>query len=359
MKRGTLVLLVLGVVLFSSFVSALETDCLYYFYGEGDVRSEATGIFLDKLNAQYTGLKIHSFEIYYDKENLATLEEFLESYEVPTEKQGVPIVFLSQSYFVGEKPIVEYLEKAILSNHGMNCPSLKQKEVLGVVGETSPKHLIDTLTFFSITGAAIIDSVDACAIAILLILLVILLILGKNKKALMGGISFIVGVYVAYALLGTGVLGTFTQGYYFPKVVGGLAILLGLIVIRSFLKGKLLLKEMQEGERFRKAKRWLSFPATVALIGFLISLFGFSANRRQFAVISSLLTDKLAEWAAMPLLLYYLLIFILPLVILTVGICYIMKAIEKNEKGELKNTRLLHSISGAVMVVLGIIILIF
>jgi cytochrome c biogenesis protein CcdA len=364
MKRGKLVLLVFFLILFSGFAFALEKDCVYYFYGEGDSRSEMAGIFLEELQSKYSSLNINKFEVYYDKTNLKLLQDYFDAYQVPMEKQGVPIIFLAQSYFVGERPITEYLENAVISNEDLSCPSLKEKGALGIIGEKSPKHLIETLTFFTITGAAIVDSLDSCALAILLILLGILLIIEKRKKLLKGGISFIAGIYAAYFFLGTKMLGAFTKGYYFHKIVGGLAIILGLTIVWYLWKGKIFFREIQEKKGLRKAIKEMSSPAAIFLIGFTLSLFGFSLVRKYFSVISGLAAEKITRWAAMPLLLYYNLIFILPLILVVSVFYYSLKKMKKHEdkeergaeKRREKDTRLLHLLVGIIMVVLGLVV---
>lgn len=356
-----MLLVVLFLILMSSFASAIEKDCIYYFHGEGDSKSEATGIFLGNLQSKYTGLQIHDFEIYYDKANLELLQDYFDAYGVPKEKQGVPIVFLPQSYFVGDRSITEYIENAIISNKNLLCPSLIQHGVLGVIGEKSPQHLIETLTFFTITSAAIVDSVDASALAVLLILLGLLLIMEKKKRIMYGGASFITSVFLIYFLLGVGVLGTFARSSYFYKTVSGLAIVLGLTIIWYLWKGKIFLREIKENKKWGKFIRKMASPATTFLIGFVISLLSFSSSRKYFLVISNLLAEETTGWVAMPLLLYYNVLFILPLIALSLlfywGADKIKEDKESPKPAGKWNIKVLHLIAGLFMFVLGIFIL--
>lgn len=368
-------MLVFFLILFSALASAVEKDCLYYFHGEGCPHCGATGIFMDNLQSKYPELSIHKFEVYYNKTNWRLMQDYFDAYEVPVKKQGVPIVFLPTSYFVGERPITEYLESAILSNKDLLCPSLKKDEMLGVIGEASPKHLIRTLTFGVITGAAIVDSINPCAIAVLLILLGTLLAVKKRKRLLRAGIAFTVSIYIAYFLFGIGLLSVLTLtgvSYYFYKVIGGLAILIGLLNIKDyFWYGKIVLMEipLKWRPRLKKLLKGVTSPAGAFIVGFAVCLFELPCTGGPYLVILGLLAEKATKWAAMPLLLYYNLIFILPLIIIISIVYYSMKKIEEHgqekkvdirgeiEKWRKKNTKLLHLIAGIIMLILGLIIL--
>jgi len=376
MKKRILWFLVF-VVLLSSFALGQEKDCIYYFYGEGCPHCGATGIYLDKLELRYPSLEIDEFEIYYNKQNLRLLQDYFEAYEVPMEKQGVPVVFLSKSYFVGDRPIMEYLEGTIIANENVTCPSLVKDETLGVIGQKSPKHLIETLTFGVVTGAAIVDSINPCAIAVLLILLGGLLAVKERKRILKTGFAFIASIYLAYFLFGVGILAALALtgvSYYFYKVIGLVAILIGLFNIKDyFWYGKIVLMEIpyKWRPRLKKLLRGATSPAGAFIIGFAVCLFELPCTGGPYLVILGLLAEKLTKWAAMPLLLYYNLIFILPLVIITLVIYLSMKNIEEHgdkkkidihgklEQWRQRNIRLLHLIAGIIMVILGLMILFF
>lgn len=370
------VILSLFLVLLSALVSAQE-DCLYYFYGEGCPHCGATNIFLDKLQVKYPGLQITKFEVYYERDNLKLLQEHFDAYEVPLEKQGVPIVFLSDSYFVGDKPIIDYLENALLSREGKGCPSLEEDGAVGVIGQKSPKHLIETLTFGVVTGGAIIDSINPCAIAVLLILLGALLVVKDRRRLVKTGLAFIAAVYLAYFLFGVGILAAlrFTgASYYFYKAIGVLAILIGLLNIKDyFWHGKVILMEIPLKWRpgLKKLLQRAVSPAGAFIAGFVVCLFELPCTGGPYLIILGLLAEKVTRWAAMPLLVYYNLVFVLPLVVILLAVYFSMKKIEEHgkqvkvdicgeiEKWRQRNIKLLHLVGGLVMVGLGAVILVF
>src|SRR3989339_45249 len=64
--------------------------------------------------------------------------------------------------------------------------------------------MIDLSEFFRITGLALADSINPCAIAVLTMILMSILIKnpGKKEKVLYAGLSFILAVYVGYLFYG-------------------------------------------------------------------------------------------------------------------------------------------------------------
>jgi len=162
--------------------------------------------------------------------------------------------------------------------------------------------------------------------------------------------------------------------YYFYKVIGLVAILIGLFNIKDyFWYGKIVLMEIpyKWRPRLKKLLRGATSPAGAFIIGFAVCLFELPCTGGPYLVILGLLAEKLTKWAAMPLLLYYNLIFILPLVIITLVIYLSMKNIEEHgdkkkidihgklEQWRQRNIRLLHLIAGIIMVILGLMILFF
>lgn len=96
---------------------------------------------------------------------------------------------------------------------------------------------MSVLSFFlAVTGAALVDSVKPCAVAVLL-LFAALLAVGKREKALRCS-GFILSVYVECCLLGLGVFPALQVSgfyYYFHLLVGFLAIAVGAFNVKNFV----------------------------------------------------------------------------------------------------------------------------
>ena len=125
----------------------VKDTCVYYFYGTGCELCSETNSFIISLETKYPELKIKKFEVYYNKTHRQLLQNYLDAYGVAVNQQGLPIVFLPTSYFLGPKSITTFLEGSINANTDSSCPQETKTEVIGIIGkQKAPKNLIETLT---------------------------------------------------------------------------------------------------------------------------------------------------------------------------------------------------------------------
>lgn len=371
MKRGRIVLLILLLICLSSLAWA-EGNCIYYFYGKDCPTCEETDAFLANLTLNYPELKIEKFEIYYNKDNSQLLQNYFGRYKVPVEKQGLPAVFLAKGYLVGYKAISSFLEKTLASEEELACPTLDKAEVLGITGEKSPRYLIETLTFGKVTRGAIKESFGKGTLAVWLILFAVLLAAMSSKKLRLAGIALICGVYLAFLSYGLGKVANWTNGLSFSRTIGGIMIFLGLGVILN----SILWKATKEKYHLKREKiRWLleiiSFPVITLAIGFFSSLLVLGRGGETLWIIMLLLKEEAMRSGAIPLLAYYIAIFVLPWLAATLLIYFLKKKIEdyKKEKKfdfrreiELekeRRTKLLASGIAVLILVLGIVLAFF
>ncbi len=118
-----LIFFIILFILSINVVSAGET-CIYYFYGNGCPYSAKVTPVINELEKTNPDININRFEIYLNQDNLELLKQFFKAYNVPSNKQAVPIVFIADEYLVGDKEIIDNLETEINSNSGASCPSL-------------------------------------------------------------------------------------------------------------------------------------------------------------------------------------------------------------------------------------------
>ncbi len=362
-------ILIIVLISLTSFLTlaedSTENDCLYYFYGEKCPDCEQINTFLLTLNQKYPNLNLQKFEVYYNLDNSKLLDTYLKNFGITEESQGLPIIFLESSYFVGKKSITTLLEERIKNHHGSACPSLEKTEAIGVVGLGSSIDVLDTLTFFNVTGSAFADLFKPGALALLLILLIILSVTRNNQKNLIKeeheddskkvkddyyekllkrGILFIAGIYLAYFIFGIGWLDWFyrsTITHGFTKIIGFSAIIFALVKIKAFFKTwKMLFKNFPQElkDKLKKiAGYFISFPG-VFLTGLIISLFTFSGASQTLILIRNLFAGGIKRVVVLPLLLYYNLIFILiPLAIVILLYFAKQKLAEKADKKSQEN----------------------
>lgn len=234
-------------------------------------------------------------------------------------------------------------------------------------GETcqTPTMFSLNLTPWAVVCGAAIDAINPCEFAILILLMASMLIgEGNRKKALLTGLAFIAAVFISYFLMGIGLL-EFIRHYtlsfsgYFYKIMGGLAIIIGLLNVKDyFWYGKGVLMEVPQRWRpkMKELIRRVVSPWGGFLTGLLISLFLLPCTSGPYIVILGMLATKTTFFTAFLYLILYNLIFILPMTIIVLAMYFGLPP-EKAEAWRKEKIRLLHLIAGIILLALGGVIL--
>ncbi len=227
------------------------------------------------------------------------------------------------------------------------------------------------LTLWKITTLAFADSINPCALAVLAMILMALLIQNpdKRKKVLFGGLAFITAVYIGYLVYGLVIIQFFRifaeflreNSVYVYKGLAILAMLFGALNIKDFFYYKKggIATEMPIFLR-PKVKRIIekiTSPAGAFVIGFLVTLFLLPCTIGPYIVASGLLAE-LGILGALPWLLYYNLVFVLPMLII-VGLIYFgFTEVDKVSGWKERNIKKLHLIAGILLFLVGLGLLI-
>jgi len=222
------------------------------------------------------------------------------------------------------------------------------------------------LTPVAVVCGAAVDAINPCEFAVLILLMASMLITQDNrKKALWTGLAFSSAVFLAYFLMGVGLL-EFIRAYtlsfseYFYKVVGLLAILIGALNIKDYFwyggGGILMEVPLSWRPKMKSLVRGISNPGGGFLIGLLISLFLLPCTSGPYVIILGLLAAKTAFAKAFLYLILYNLIFIAPMVAIVLAMYFGLPA-EKAENWRQQKIRLLHLIAGVILILLGLALL--
>lgn len=222
------------------------------------------------------------------------------------------------------------------------------------------------LTPVAVVCGAALDAINPCEFAILILLMASMLINDTNRKrALWTGLSFTLAVFVAYFLMGVGLLEflrayTLAYSQYFYYTIGGLAVLLGLLNIKDYFwygGGGFL---MEVPQRWRpKMKRLVvgvSNPVGGFLTGLVISLFLLPCTSGPYVVILGMLASKVTMVKSLIYLVAYNIIFVAPMLAIVL-LMYFGLSPEKAESWRKQKLRLLHLIAGVILAALGVVIL--
>jgi cytochrome c biogenesis protein CcdA/glutaredoxin len=363
--KSKIIFITLLLTLFVSLilVSAQEQTCVYFFYGDGCAHCARVEPFINELESKYNYLAVQKFEIYNDRSNMVLLNNYFENYNISNENMGIPVVFIGNNYLIGDGPIIERLESTIQDNVGKDCPALNGGNATGTIGLSSPTEKLGSLSLLAVVGAALVDSINPCAITVLLILMGALLIAKDKKKSLKAGFAFTLSIYIAYFLFGLGLFSVIQisgLSYWFYKIIGALAIIIGLANLKDYFwygAGGFVMEIPRSWRpKLKELLGKVTSPLGAFLMGFVVCLFELPCTGGPYIVILGLLADKMTMWASVPILLLYNLVFVLPLIIITLLLYFGFSSVECATKWKETNLRILHLITGLIMLVLGVLI---
>lgn len=215
---------------------------------------------------------------------------------------------------------------------------------------------------FPLVGiSALIDSINPCAFSILLLTIAFLLSVGKlRSRVLKIGGAYILGIFLVYILIGLGILQTlhiFNTPHFMAKVGASLLILLGLInLINEFFPAfpiKLRIPQFAHHKMAELLEKG-SMPAAFVLGG-LVGLCEFPCTGGPYLMVLGLLHDQATYLKGVGYLLFYNLIFILPLVIILLTASRPI-LIEKVQLWQQKERKMMRLGGGIVMIALGALI---
>lgn len=226
------------------------------------------------------------------------------------------------------------------------------------------------ISFFKITTLALADSVNPCAIAVLAMILVAIMSQNpeKKRKVLYGGLGFVLAVYIGYLVYGLIIIQFFT---FFAEILRenaryifyGLAILamvFGALNVKDFFvykKGSLGTEmPLFMRPKVKRIAEKITSAKGAFVIGFFVTLFLLPCTIGPYVIASGLLSE-IGVLASIPWLLYYNIVFVLPMLIITIIIYIGIAKVDEVSGWKDRNIRLLHLIAGLLLFLVGLAIL--
>ena len=338
---------------------------LYVFYGQGCPHCAALLSFLDKVKANYPTLKIYEHEVYQNDENRKLFEELTAKFNTTVE--GVPTVFIDDKGIVGfSQEISDSLENEINRCLYEKCIDPIEKVSTNVekaidkpFTSSEENVVVKKLTIPLVIGAAAVDAINPCAFAVLIILMTAALSIADKKRALKFGLAFTISIYISYFLMGLGlfsVLQASGLSHNFYIFVTILAVIVGLLNIKDyFWYGKGVLMEIPLSWRptMKSIIKRATSPLGAFLVGFAVSCFELPCTGGPYIVILGLLAEEVTRATGITYLLLYNLVFVAPLIILSIIIYKGLATTEKLESIRQGKIKVLHLIAGILMLVIA------
>ncbi len=215
-----------------------------------------------------------------------------------------------------------------------------------------------------VIATALIDSINPCAIGVLVLLIATLVSLSKDKtKMLKVGIIYITAVFVTYLLAGFGLLAVIQKlnlGEQLSWIVGILVIILGLIEIKDFWwygQGITLQIPPKRAKQIKKMIKKVSVPGSI-ILGIFVAAVELPCTGGPYLAITTLLAKIGFSMKVFWLLVLYNFIFVLPLIIILLLVFFGMKTntISKWKDEKKKWMRLF---MGLIMLALGIALILW
>jgi cytochrome c biogenesis protein CcdA len=95
-------------------------------------------------------------------------------------------------------------------------------------------------------------------------------------------------------------------------------------------------------------------PLGAFFAGFVITLFELPCTGGPYFFVIGLLAQSESITSIIPTLLFYNLVFVLPLILIVFAVYFGVSSVEKAEAWKEKNIRVLHLIAGIIMLALGL-----
>jgi cytochrome c biogenesis protein CcdA len=348
-----LVFLILFLPLRTSFSTQENKICLFFFFGTGCLGCARVEPQISQLQQKYPQLDVHSFEIYGNSSNLQLLNNLFDRYKISQEQRKIPAVFISNTCLTGDKQILDNLEEVITASleKGCPCPLLEEG------GEE-----LTPISLLVVTGAALASAVNPCAMAILIFLLGLLSASNDRKRLIKSSTAFIASIYLSYSLLGIGLLSIIQitgLSYWLYRIIGVFAIAVGLLNLKDYLRPGSLGFAMEIPRSLRprltSLLKMITSPLGAFITGFSVSLFELPCTGGPYLLILGMVAEKTTRTSAIPILLYYNLIFIVPLILITLLVYLRLSPIQRIADWEQKSKRTLHLAIGIAMTTLGTI----
>ena len=214
---------------------------------------------------------------------------------------------------------------------------------------------------------ALADSVNPCAIAILTMILMTILIQNPDKKitVLSAGLAFVVSVLIGYLFYGIVIIQFFKTFAVFLREsssiiyngMGILSMILGALNIKDFFYYKKggFATEMPIFLRPKVKQMIQKVTSTKGafLTGFLVTLFLLPCTIGPYIVASGILAN-LGILKALPWLIYYNFVFVLPMLFIVFFIYLGFARIEEVSGWKDSHVRLLHLIAGILLFIVGL-----
>ena len=215
------------------------------------------------------------------------------------------------------------------------------------------------LTLAKVLSLAVVDAVNPCALAVLGLMLITILAYNPQKKrnVLLAGLAFIVSVFIMYLLYGLIIIRSFqiiqaltSIRIWLYQVLGAGAVVLGVLKLRDFFRAQAVCKVTP---KVNKIISKITSPMGAFVVGAFVTIFLLPCTIGPYIICGGILCP-LGILKALPLLLLYNLVFVLPMLIMVLIIYFGLSKIKDISIWQTRNIKYLDLIAGLIIIALGL-----
>ena len=217
-------------------------------------------------------------------------------------------------------------------------------------------------TLATILFTAVVDSINPCAIGVMILLLSSLVVNKQKSRILSVGAIYIFAVFLTYLTFGLG-LTTFLAfipiiwAEYISIFVGILVVFAGIIEIKDFFwygEGFSLMIPKKYSEYISEKMKTLSVP-TIVFLGIFVASVELPCTGGPYLAITLLLSQNFNITAFLMLVLYNI-IFVMPLVIIMLAVLLGVK-VQDIQAWKQANKSYMRYFTGLILIALGWILI--
>jgi len=322
-----------------------------------------------------------------DKNALQEVNQITKERSIPYQLQGHMVITINDLILEGHIPlpvVKELLQKypdhnfpkitlyqdsmedivtdyKVLDEQGniKECVSLQSPEQCSRKTTTKEKILWTSLPLLVLINGAL-AGIHPCTISVLLLFIAFLFTLRKSRFGILKvGIAYVLGIFIAYFGIGLGIFKAMTfsgSPHLAAKISAVLILILGIINVISFFSKKDMTFKVPGKVKptILQLLQKMTIPATF-LVGVLVGICSFGCTAGIYLSIMSLLTVKASYGQGVLYLLFYNLMFILPLILILI-FASSKKIVAKIERIEKTKKNYLKLIAGIVMILLALLL---
>jgi len=307
-------------------------------------------------------------EVFYNSTNFKELNGYLTKHKLTYDKIGVPFLVITSgadcNYVNGDNNIIDYFSGKLAQIAAAACKDTA----------FSGNYLSNNLSrwkrlwFFGIMlPAALSDSINPCAFAVMLLLLTTILSKHKSRrKTLLAWALFALAIFLTYVGMGVWFFSAFANAsntFYLKLIVWILWLLVWLANLKDYFRyGKRFVMEVPFS--WRPKMMWLienvASPLWAFFVGILVSLFLLPCSSGPYFTILGYMSSqsRVLTYRWYIYLIFYNLMFVLPMLTVSFLVAFGIRSVDHLAKIKHKHTQLIHLIVWLLMLGLWAYVLI-